>query len=187
MKEEYEVFIACDDGRVRKLGKGYTTYACISYLPDLKPENVDIGLLKIDGLEASSIIAFSIKLLSRNRRSVLLLDSLTIAGFNIISPATVYKLSDAPTIVVYTYEPSYKRLWNAFRRLPLSSLRSKVLKIVDSATKISTPKGELWIVYWKLKLEEVKDIVTSLQRHSRVPEPLRVAHRIASEVSLLLT
>jgi len=180
------IVVACDDGRVKKLGQGFTTYVCISFDLDLNPINIDIGLLKIDGLEASSIIAYSASLASLGRAFVLLLDSLTIAGFNVISPATIMKLSGAPTVVVYSYKPSFKRLYSAFSRLSFSNLRERVLGIVDLAKHIETPKGELWILTWGIEEDFAKYLIKKLQVHSRVPEPLRIAHGVASEASLLL-
>ncbi len=180
------LIVACDDGRVEKLGQGFTIYACISFDLNLNPINMDVGLLKIDGLEASSIIAYSASLASLGKAFVLLLDSLTIAGFNVISPATIMKLSNAPTIVVYNYKPSFERLYSAFSKLSFSDLRKKVLRIVDSAKHIETPRGELWILSWGMEESYAKRLIEKLQVHSRVPEPLRIAHSIASEASLLL-
>jgi endonuclease V-like protein UPF0215 family len=186
MKELDNIFVACDDGRVKKLGQGFTTYACVSFNDKLEPLDVDIGLIKIDGLEASSLITYSSLKVSRGEQFVLLLDSLTIAGFNVVSPATVFNLTHSPTLVVYSYEPSYARLERAFKRLPFKDLRAKVLRIVDRAKRVTTPKGDVWILAWKISLEEALRIIIKLQRHSRVPEPIRVAHNIASEASLFL-
>ncbi len=187
MREEESrvLVIACDDGRVIRLGQGFTTYACISFDVDLRPVDINVGLLRIDSLEASSIIAYSAIIVSHGKPFILFLDSLTIAGFNIISPATITRLAKAPTIVVYNYKPSFNRLYSAFSKLPLVELRMRVLKIVDKARRINTPKGELWILPWEISWEEAKGFIERFQVHSRVPEPLRLAHSIASEASLL--
>ena len=186
MRGDFEVVVACDDGRVRKLGQGFTTYACISFTRDLRPLDVHIGLLKVDGLEASSIIATSSLMVSRGRPFALLLGSLTIAGFNVVSPATVMKLTGSPTLVVYTYRPSFERLRPAFERLPHRELRARILRVVDEARRVLTPRGELWVLAWGIGLDEARNLIVSLQEHSRVPEPIRVAHNVASEASLIL-
>ncbi|MCX8196425.1 MAG: DUF99 family protein [Acidilobaceae archaeon] len=177
--------IACDDGRVRK-GGSYTALACLLWSSG--PRAARFALLSIDGLEASSVVSAMVQqLLSLARAEALLLDSLTIAGFNVISPATVERLTGLPTVVIYTYEPSSERLRAAMEKhLSDWELRLRVLKEVDRAQRVATKKGDLYIYSWGLPLERAKALVEGLQIHARVPEPLRLAHMLASDMSYLL-
>lgn len=180
--------IACDDGRVTKLGGGYTVVACLLW--SMKPIDVEVHLVKIDGLEASATIAYSIQvLLLRNRVRVdaLLLDSLTIAGFNVVSPATVKKLTGVPVIVAYKYKPSSRRLEEALRKhFKDWDLRLSILKIVDEAIEVNTRKGPLYVVTWGLDIDKAKDTIEETQIYARTPEPLRIADMIASEATLVI-
>jgi endonuclease V-like protein UPF0215 family len=96
------------------------------------------------------------------------------------------KLTGSPTLVVYTYRPSFERLRPAFERLPHRELRARILRVVDEARRVLTPRGELWVLAWGIGLDEARNLIVSLQEHSRVPEPIRVAHNVASEASLIL-
>ena len=179
-----EVVIGCDDGRVTKLGEGFTLYACLAFdLNTLKPIGASIGLVRVDGLEASSLIAYSLARASGGKKSVLLLDSLTIAGFNVVSPASIAKLTGSPVIVVYSYKPSFARLARGIEKTRYPHLRSRVLKVVDDAREASTRWGPVWILPWGIGFEEALKIVDRTQVYSRTPEPVRIAHMIASEVS----
>jgi len=177
--------VACDDGVVEKLGEGYTIIACVLWSG--KPLDVDLNLAKIDGLEASSIIAYAItRLKSRNKleAEALLLDSITIAGFNIASPSTIMKLTGTPVIVTYKYKPSSSRLEDALRKHFRDwYLRMKVLKLVDNAIEVSTRKGIVYMLTWGLELKEAIHIIEQTQVHARIPEPLRIADMIASEAT----
>ncbi len=180
--------IACDDGVVEKLGEGYTVLACILWCN--KPVDVELNLVKVDGLEASTTIAYAttrLKLRNKVEPKAILLDSITIAGFNIASPPTITKLTGTPVIVAYKYKPSSARLEEALRKhFKDWQLRIKVLKLVDSTVEIVTRKGTLHILTWKISLEEAKNIIEQTQVHARTPEPLRIADIIAYEASKLI-
>ncbi|MEN2999128.1 MAG: DUF99 family protein [Acidilobaceae archaeon] len=173
--------IACDDGRVRK-GAGYTVISCLLW--NAGPQRARFSLARIDGLEASSLVsALALRL---GRAEALLLDSLTSAGFNPISPSTLERLTGLPTVVVYTYEPSSERLRAAMEKhLPDWEVRLRVLREVDKARRVETRKGELYLYSWGMPLERAVALVESLQVHARVPEPLRLAHMLASDMSAI--
>lgn len=180
-----ENVVACDDGFVEKLGEGYTVVACILW--DGKPVDLELNIVKVDGLEASATIAYALtKLKLRNNVELkaLLLDSITIAGFNIASPPTITKLSGVPVIVAYKYKPSSARLEEALRKhFKDWELRMRVLKLVDRTTEISTRKGRLHILTWGVSLGEAIRIIENTQIHARTPEPLRIADMVAYEAS----
>ncbi|WP_460123659.1 endonuclease dU [Stetteria hydrogenophila] len=174
---------ACDDGRVHKLGGGYTTAACVCY-DGLDPVGVSMGILRVDGLEASGVIAHLAVSACRARPDAVLLDSVTIAGFNVVSPPALVKLTGASVIVAYTYKPAYERLAPALAHAPGPlGVRSRVLSIVDRAVRVDTPKGPLYLVTWGTTPERATALVSRLQIHARIPEPLRVAHMVASAAS----
>lgn len=174
---------ACDDGKVYKLSKGYTVVACTCY-DGTRPLGVELGLLRVDGLEATGIVAHLSIAACKSRPNVVLLDSITIAGFNLVSPPGLAKLTGAPVLVVYLYKPSYERLAPAAARAPGPfSIRNRVLPIVDKAVRVDTPKGPLYLLAWGVPLRVAKSIAVSLQVHARTPEPLRVAHMIASSAT----
>ena len=177
---------ACDDGRVYKLGEGYTTAACVCY-DGLRPVGVKLGLLRVDGLEATGVVAYLALAACRGRPGAVLLDSVTIAGFNLVSPPGLARLAGAPVVVVYKYRPSYGRLASAASRAPGPAwLRLRVLRIVEDAVEAETRRGRLYIIPWGLPLREALGLVESLQVHARTPEPLRAAHMVASAASRAL-
>jgi len=179
--------VACDDGRVEKLGRGYTVVACILW--SRSPLSLELNYIRVDGLEASSTIASMVLKLSLKHDTIIeaiLVDSLTIAGFNIISPPTIKKLTGIPLIAIYKYKPSSHRLEEALRKhFKDWDIRMRVLREVDKAEKIETRKGELYIYTWSIDKERAREIIENLQVHSRIPEPLRLAHKIASEIALI--
>jgi len=181
--------VGCDDGEIRKVGlQEYTTYACISMHSTaygLHPRDAALGLLRVDGLEASSVIAAAVRLLERSPAAVIL-DSITIAGFNVVSPPTIYRLVGAPVIVVYSYKPSYSRLRRGALNLATFRVIDRIIRIADHTVPLETRKGILYALLWGIEPPEALEIVEKFQVHSRIPEPVRVAHYIASAASRLL-
>ncbi|MCE4600636.1 MAG: DUF99 family protein [Desulfurococcales archaeon] len=181
--------IACDDGVVKKLGEGVTIATCLSWSSEDGLEDLAFLPVHVDGLDASAILSYLVTVVSPGRMAdAILLDSLTIAGFNVVSPDTLYRARRVPVVVVYTYRPSYRRLSRGLEAsgLPLRSVRSRILRLVDDYTRICTPLGELFIVAWRASIEDARRIVVEAQGRDRKPIPLRLAHYISSALSRII-
>lgn len=185
-----DIGIGCDDGRVSKLGPGsWTLLVCVSIARSdgtLAPRGVSVSPLRVDGLDASSLVAHAALQLSRGASSpVLFLDSITIGGFNVVSPPTVYRLAHVPVVVAYTYRPSFERLARAASKLPTYRYIEAILRLADSYSEVKTRRGILYLIAWGLSPREAAEAAEAFQVHSRKPEPVRVAHYIASALSAL--
>lgn len=182
--------IACDDGRVEKLGGGTTLVTCISWSRGRGIEDLGFLPVHVDGLDASSILSYLVTVLSPGEKvDAILLDSLTIAGFNIVSPDTLYRSRGSPVIIVYSYKPSYSRLSSGLEasQLPLLDVRKRILRLVEDAEMVDTPRGELYLLAWKISPLEAREIVVSCQDRDKRPVPLRMAHYISSALSRIIS
>ncbi|MFP3241505.1 DUF99 family protein [Caldisphaera sp.] len=183
---EIEMIIACDDGEVKKLGYGKTVISCLSYR-EVWPEKIKIGIVHTDGLDATSILSYLIKVLGNNKKSLVMFDSITIAGFNVISLPGIEKLTGFPSIVIYNYKPSIKNLLNALRPHFIDSkIRELAINQIKSYEKIESKKGILYIVNRGVNKEDAIEIINSYQFYSRIPEPLRLSHIITSQISKII-
>ncbi len=179
--------VACDDGVVAKLGRGYTLVSCIYWLVGVGPVGADFAWVRVDGLDASSVISYLVAGLGRfGPVDLVMLDSVTIAGFNLASPASIYRLTGVPVVVVYKYKPSLARLASAVVNVGMHEVRLRVLRVVEDAMEVVTRRGRLYIIVWGASLDRVVRVVEGLQFYGRVPEPLRLAHYLASATSSIL-
>ncbi len=185
-----ESIIACDDGIVNKLDQKYTIIACTLYNIEYGPLHIGFLPVKIDGLDATSQILHLSRILylqSETPVSGILLDSLTIAGFNIVSPSMLYNQLNLPVIVIYKRKPRYNRIVTAVtKHLSYPEVRLRVLKLLEKPEMVITKKGKLYIVRWGIDSKNARDIIEKLQLYSRIPEPLRFIDYFASAVSRLL-
>ena len=184
--------VACDDGVVRKLGwrSGFTLVSCILWdVVEGKPLDATLAPVRVDGLDASDIIAGLVEVL-RAPTAPLVVDSVTIAGFNIVNPYSIMKAVGSPVVYVYKYMPSLERLLGGLEKagLPLMGIRARVIKeVVSSVKPVKTARGVVYMAVMGMNLNEAVSLVEKLQVYSRIPEPLRLAHYTASEASLLLS
>ncbi len=182
--------IACDDGEVRKLGEGHTIAVCTRWSNEYGLEDLAAAPIPVDGSNATNILLNLINKIKYNYIiHAILLDSITIAGFNYINIARLSTLSSLPVITVYTYEPRFDRLFKALKiaRLDGNPDRINSLKIINNIIHLSTGKGELYVLIEGINATLARRILNQLQVFDRKPIPLRLAHYIASALSRILS
>ena len=182
--------IACDDGEVRKLGGGYTTAVCTRWSNEYGLEDLAAAPIPVDGSNATDILLNLINKIKYNHIiHAVLLDSITIAGFNYINITRLSTLSSLPVITVYTYKPQFDRLFKAMKIAGLDTNPDRInsLKIVNNVVHILTVKGDLYILMKGIDATLAQGILNQLQVFDRKPIPLRLAHYIASALSRILS
>ena len=115
---------------------------------------------------------------------VLMFDGVTYAGFNVVDIASVYKNTGIGCIVIMRECPDFERIRAALTYLPDPDTRWNMIKRAGEIHKVVSREGEnpIYIQHCGIDLEEAKDIVQLSSTHSNVPEPLRVAHLIATGI-----
>lgn len=142
------------------------------------------GLLSIkiakDGLDATEKISSAINS-SRHydQLSLIMLDGITFAGFNMVDIKELRKRTELPVIVVQRDKPNMKEFLKAMKRFDNYSKRKDMVR---SAGKIYSYKD---VYYQKSGLadSDCEQILDLTCVRSKVPEPIRVAHIIASGLS----
>ncbi len=185
------IVVACDDGIVNKLEEGTTIVACTLYSKNLGPIRVGFLPVKIDGLDATGQILYLIRTLSGlypdNKVEAVFFDSLTIAGFNIISPASIRKHLGLPVIVLYKRKPNIDKITDAVvKYIRYPEIRLRVLRLLKNTVVLDTKQGKLYSILYGIDSKKALSIIEYYQLHSRIPEPLRFIDYFASSVSRLL-
>ena len=182
--------IACDDGEVRKLGEGYTIAVCTRWSNEYGLEDLTAAPIPVDGSNATNILLNLVNKIKYNYIiHAILLDSITIAGFNYINIERLSSLSSLPVITVYTYKPRFDRLFKAMKIAGLDADPDRInsLKIINNIIHILSVKGNLYILTEGVNATQARRILSQLQAFDRKPIPLRLAHYIASALSRILS
>ena len=115
---------------------------------------------------------------------VLMFDGITYAGFNVVDIKTVYETTGIPCIVVMRGCPDFGSIRSALEYLPDPEIRWEIIKKAGKVNKVLSRDGENPIFFQccGVGLADAKEIIRLSATHSNIPEPLRVAHLIATGV-----
>lgn len=146
------------------------------------------GIIKteitIDGMDATNILEKAIKKSKHNDQlSVIMMKGVTMGGFNIVDIKKLYERTGIPVIVVSRKKPNLKKIEMALGNLPDFKKRRNCIKHAGKFFKLEIVKNKS--IYFQLKgltKEEAEKIIRLSCTRSLIPEPLRVAHLIASGI-----
>ncbi len=147
------------------------------------------GMLKtevtVDGLDATEKLINVINS-SRHKQQLKLVmtDGLTFGGFNLIDIKEMHERTRLPVIVINRKHPDIREVTKALKRnFEDSKERIRIMKNAGKVKLHILPNKQR--VYYQavgLSDDEVKEIINLSTTHSFIPEPLRVAHIIATAV-----
>jgi hypothetical protein len=146
------------------------------------------GILKtdvdVDGLDASEKL---IQLINSTRHKqqlkVLMLDGITLGGFNIIDIKQLNEKTHLPVIVINRKHPNLKNVEKALKNFKDYKKRWKTILKAGKIKNCSLVNNKK-VYYQSIGLtdEETEEIIQLSCTHSQIPEPLRVAHLIATAI-----
>ena len=136
----------------------------------------------IDGMDATDTL---IKIINQSRHKeqlrVIMLNGITIGGFNMINISKLYKKTGLPVIVINRKRPDLKKIRTALQNFDDFEDRWKCIKDAGKINKMKIEKDKnIYFQFKGLKQNEVERIIRLSCTRSLIPEPLRVAHLIAS-------
>jgi len=143
--------------------------------------------VKVDGFDATEKIA-SMVLNSPHYKQlrVIMLYGITFAGFNVVDVRTLGMKTKLPVIVVTREKPNFAEIRKALKNLPKSEERWKAIldagKIFEVPTRIKSEK--VYVQIFGIHEEDAKRILQLTSTRGNIPEALRVAHLIASGISI---
>ncbi|MBD3263186.1 DUF99 family protein [Candidatus Woesearchaeota archaeon] len=147
--------------------------------------------ISVDGFNATDKIIQMIKK-SRNKGQlrIIMLDGIALGGFNIIDIQKLYKKTKLPVIVVIRRRPNFKKIKLALNHL---SKPEKRLQLMKNAGKIYEfpvkhkglrKKGKIYFQYIGITEKQARQVLKLTITHGLIPEPIRVAHLIATGIKL---
>lgn len=140
--------------------------------------------ITIDGMDATDKLIERIESTRhRQQLKVIMLDGITLGGFNIVDIRKLHKGTGLPIIVVNRKIPDLKAVRKALKRFGDFKERWQAIKNAGEIKTYSFKKGKnLYYQSVGLDDEEVEEILSLSSTRGFIPEPLRVAHLIATAV-----
>jgi endonuclease V-like protein UPF0215 family len=139
--------------------------------------------VQVDGMDATEKIARMIMESPHYQQlRVIMLNGVTLAGFNIVDISELHKKTKLPVIAITRDSPDLEDIRKALRNLPCTEARWRVIEKTGKIRRVCTRDGEAPIYAHAAGIPErmADQIIKNTSTRSNIPEPLRVAHIIAS-------
>lgn len=138
----------------------------------------------MDSTEAIVKMAKSSKHFGQIR--VIMLDGVTYGGFNPVDINCIWELTEIPVVAVMRAYPDLRKIEDALLHLPEPKKRMDIILRAGSITKVRPKPGSnpLYIQCAGIEPQHAAKIVKLTATRSNIPEPLRVAHLIATGMVL---
>ena len=143
-------------------------------------EGVLLTKVRRDGANATAVLARTVRG-SRHYRHLrlILLQGIALAGFNVVDVNALREMTRLPVLVVVRRRPNPE----AVRRALLSRVPGgrRKWRLIQSAGPAEPMEG-LWVHRAGISQEQACRVLGRFALHSRLPEPLRLAHLVAGAV-----
>jgi endonuclease V-like protein UPF0215 family len=137
----------------------------------------------VDGFDVTEKVAEMIVSSPHYRQlRVILLNGLTYAGFNVMDIVELNRLTKLPVIALTEKKPNMENIHSALNNLSQPEERYSLLLRADFVP-IQVNGKKIFMQTIGLYCEDAQKIVALTATRSSIPEPLRVAHLIASGTS----
>ena len=142
--------------------------------------------VELDGFDATEKIASMITRSPHHKQlRIIMLNGITIAGFNVVDIEKLSLETNLPVIAVTREEPNLREIYDALKRLPKTEERWKAILNAGQIFEVSTrnENSKIYMQIYGIFEDEAKKILRLTSTRSNIPEALRVAHLIASGIS----
>ncbi|HDI07383.1 MAG TPA: DUF99 family protein [Candidatus Bathyarchaeota archaeon] len=187
VKREIRV-LGVDDGVFVPQKRGKALIVGVVYRGGLWLDGVMHTEIEVDGLDATEKIASMIKSSPHYAQlRVIMLNGLTFAGFNIVDIKRLYGETGLPVIVVSREKPNLDEIKKALEKLPHKEKRWKMIENAGKLLEVNVRNtgSSIYVQLAGLNEKDARKIVRITSTRSNIPEPLRVAHLIASGITQL--
>jgi len=177
--------LGLDDGPFKPRSKGKVPLVGAVFRGGRWLDGVLMTYIDQDGTDVTErLIEIVTRSRHRGQLRVLMSDGVTFGGFNVLDVRKVFEETGLPLIVITREIPDMAKIRKAIRNLPGWRERLKVMKGAGKIYPVAT-KTRGRPVYMQLvgmKRADAESVVRLSSTRSLVPEPLRVAHLIATAV-----
>ena len=186
IKKELRI-LGVDDGPFNK----FRNKECLVIATVFRGGSFMDGLLsmkvKVDGSNSTNqLIKIVRKTKHLGQLQCIMTDGIALAGFNVLDIQQINKKTKLPVIVVIRRKPNLKKIEKALKNANKKTYKKK-LGLMKKAGKIYKTKIKNKNLYFQIvgiKEKQAKEIIKISATHAMIPEPLRIAHLIASGVVL---
>jgi endonuclease V-like protein UPF0215 family len=183
IKPEIRV-LGIDDGKHVFRSKTRVPIVGIVFRGGLWLDGVMSTTVLVDGFDATEAVSQMITSSPHYRQlRVIMLSGVTYAGFNIIDIVALNETTKLPVIAITREKPNLDKIRSALGNLERSEERFNTLLRAGEIVNVKINVNKIFMQTAGILCEDAQKIVALTSTRSSIPEPLRVAHLIASGTS----
>jgi len=177
MRREVRI-IGIDDGPFFKFRKGRVLVLGTIFRGGKSMDGLVTTTAKVDGADSTNNIAKMInKSKFKSQIRCIMLDGVTVGGFNVVDLPKLNKLTKIPIIAVIRRNPDVPHILKTLRNLGMSK-KAKIIEQLPKPKKV----GKVYIQHIGLTLTKAREFMKLATTNSYIPEPIRIAHIIAAGI-----
>lgn len=183
IKPEIRV-LGIDDGKFFPRTKGTVLIVGVVFRGGYSIEGVMSTHIVIDGLDATEKLASMINRSPHRRQlRIVMINGITFGGFNIVDLKRLSSETGLPIISLTNNKPDLEEINSALKNLPDCEIRRQLVLEAGPIQEVINHDVRIYIELAGISLEDAQRIITLTSMKSCLPEPLRVAHLIASNIT----
>jgi hypothetical protein len=183
IKSEIRI-LGVDDGKFVPHTQGAAIVVGVVFRGGCSIDGVMHTHVAIDGFDATEQLASMIKSSPHCKQlRLVMLNGITFAGFNIVDIKKLNLATELPVIAVTRDKPDLEAVRKALNNLPKSEERWKMILAAGDIHEVRCVGKKIYLELAGISLADAQEIVELTSTSSRFPEPLRVAHLIASGIT----
>ncbi len=139
--------------------------------------------ITVDGTDATtSLIALVNGSRHLEQLGVIMLDGITLGGFNVVNIQKIFQETEVPVIVIMRKYPDLPRIKKALKKFPDWEERWNHILDAGEIYKVHANPESIYMQLCGISPEDAREIVKLSATRSAIPEPIRAAHIIAAGV-----
>lgn len=184
IKPEIRV-LGIDDGKFTPHTEGTVIVVGVVFRGGCSIDGVMHTRIAIDGLDATEQFASMINSSSHRRQlRLVMLNGITFAGFNVVDIKKLNMATKLPVMALTRKQPDLDGIHEALKNLPRSEERWRMVLEAGEIHEVINNGVRIYMELAGIPLSDAQKILKLTSTRSCLPEPLRVAHLIASGITL---
>ncbi len=147
------------------------------------PDGVISTKISVDGDDATDKLTEMIKKTKhRDQLQIVMLDGIAFGGFNVVDIRKLHEKTKLPIITIMRSMPNFARIEKAIRNVPNHAKKLQLIKKAGKINEVNIKENPIFFQSVGLRFDKVVAILKISCTRALIPEPIRVAHLIASGV-----
>ena len=187
MKKEVRI-IGFDDSPFKKFSKQNNLVIGVIMRGGLFFEGLLTLKVRVDGFNSTKKLSEAInKSKFKGQLKAVLLDGICLAGFNVVNVKRLYESTGIPVLTIMRDYPNMKDMTKAIKHTTNADKRLKIISVAGKVHKVKIRNknisGYVFYQNYGCSVNYAEEIIKLTTTRSLAPEPLRIAHLIASGIA----